>query len=223
MTGTTEKKEPPTNDAEWARDQQQRLDLLENPDALRCGAWVLSTQEGTGDLIASHVDGGSVKLATKPEQGSDPDEVVEPGMTFLKLVRNINQSAPSNVTTTIQWNAVVYQSAAWNIDTPLTEIIVPEDGIYLVLFRLMWESNNQQITKAILSVDGSPKMTQEFNPETGNLWYQSECISDTLPLNSGQVITCGAYPSGVTRNFGPSGPDRESVTSLSLVKLPVGE
>ncbi|MCM6774966.1 hypothetical protein NDR87_26335 [Nocardia sp. CDC159] len=221
MTGTTEKKTPPRSDQEWARDIQQRVDNVEHPTSLRAGDWVLSTQEGTGSLIASHVDGGSVVLAKKPESTEDPDKVADSGLPFVKLVRNLLQSAAANTVTPISWNAVVHQTGDWNITAPASTIIIPTDGIYLVLFRLMWETNGQTTTKAIVTVDGTAVMTQEFNPHNTETWWQSEYTSDTFPFNAGQVLTCQAYSGGTTRNFGPSSPDPNSVTSLSLIRLPV--
>ncbi|MBF6138109.1 hypothetical protein IU501_34640 [Nocardia otitidiscaviarum] len=221
MTGTTEKKTPPSTDEEWARDTTERLDLAEHPESLRAGAWTLSTHPETGSLIASHVGGGSVELARRPEQGTDPDEVAGSGMNGIKLVRSIGQAAAGGTTTIVAWNAVVYQSAVWNVATPVREIIVPEDGIYLVLYRLMWDTDLGVVTKAMVFVDGVATLTQEFRPHPDAKWWQGENISDTLSLSAGQVITCGAFTTGSTKNIGPSGPDRESVTSLTLIKLPI--
>lgn len=66
---------PPQTDAEWARDTDRRITNVEHPEALRAGGWVISPEEGTGDLIASHVDGGSVRLAEVPASDADPDDV----------------------------------------------------------------------------------------------------------------------------------------------------
>lgn len=67
---------PPRNDAEWARDTNRRLANVEHPDAARAGPWVLSADAESGDLIASHVDGGSVRLARVPASDTNPDTVV---------------------------------------------------------------------------------------------------------------------------------------------------
>lgn len=67
---------PPRTDAEWARDTNRRLANVEQPDAARAGPWVLSADAESGDLIASHVDGGSVRLAKVPSSDQDPDTVV---------------------------------------------------------------------------------------------------------------------------------------------------
>lgn len=67
---------PPRTDAEWARDTNRRLSDVEHPDAARAGPWVLSADAESGDLIASHVDGGSVRLAKVPASDTNPDTVV---------------------------------------------------------------------------------------------------------------------------------------------------
>ncbi|MGW5147522.1 hypothetical protein [Rhodococcus koreensis] len=67
---------PPQTNAEWARDTNRRLDGLENPNAMRAGPWVMSADQESGDLIASHVDGGSVRLAKVPASDQNPDTVV---------------------------------------------------------------------------------------------------------------------------------------------------
>ncbi|QWY84374.1 minor tail protein [Mycobacterium phage Knocker] len=43
----------PTTDAAWARSVEDRLRGLQNPRTLRVGPWVLSTEAGTGNLIAT--------------------------------------------------------------------------------------------------------------------------------------------------------------------------
>ncbi|WP_064442260.1 hypothetical protein [Hoyosella altamirensis] len=68
----------PNTDAEWSRDVQRRLDDAENPESARLGDWTMSTQDGTGSLIACHSDGGCVLIARKPSGGDGPDEVLDP-------------------------------------------------------------------------------------------------------------------------------------------------
>lgn len=43
--------QPPTSDAEWARETEKRLRQLESPNTVRVGPWVISSQEG--ELVAT--------------------------------------------------------------------------------------------------------------------------------------------------------------------------
>ena len=49
---------PPRTDAEWAREIQRRLEVLESATTVRIGQWVLSVSNG--DLIASTASGTQV-------------------------------------------------------------------------------------------------------------------------------------------------------------------
>lgn len=51
---------PPRTDAEWAREIQRRLEVLESATTVRIGQWVLSVKDG--DLIASTASGTQVVI-----------------------------------------------------------------------------------------------------------------------------------------------------------------
>lgn len=58
---------PPRTDAEWAREIQRRLEVLESATTVRIGEWVLSIKDG--NLIASTASGTQVVLAESKTTG----------------------------------------------------------------------------------------------------------------------------------------------------------
>lgn len=61
---------PPSSDAEWARDTEQRLRQLEAPNTMRIGPWVISDENGT--LIATK-PGDRIEFGQLPEDDEVPD------------------------------------------------------------------------------------------------------------------------------------------------------
>lgn len=219
MSGTAKVK-PPKNNAEWARNTEKRLNQTEHPTSQRIGDWVLSTNPETGDLIASNVNGGSIILAGKPAPSADADAVATQGQPFIKVQREQNQQGTRGSTSTVLWDSLIYQTDEWGFVPTGTDIVIPEDGIYLCQYHLAFLNASDVVNKGVFFIDGIVKMAQEYDPN--DAWWQSMYMVESFPLNAGQVIAAGAYVSGSgTFDFGSPSTDVESRTSMSLLKLPV--
>lgn len=214
MSGTAKVK-PPKNDQEWARNTQKRIEQVENPTAGRFGEWVLSTHPDTGNLIASHVDGGSVVLAVKPAASQSPDTIADNTVPYIKLERQQTQSESRGSVARVKWDTVASQTRDWGFSAPGTDIDIPVNGVYEIKFHLAFLNASAVTNKAILMINGTAVGAQEYLPDTS--WWQSMYINDTFTLNSGDIISGGAYVSGSgTFDFGHSGSDPTVYTSLSI-------
>ena len=89
-------KRPPKDDQELMRDVDRRIRRLEQPSTARVGSWVVATDPGTGGLVATHQNGGGVRLANVPD-GSNPDEVSTPDPARLEVVQEPPASMEPNV------------------------------------------------------------------------------------------------------------------------------
>lgn len=220
MTGTAKVK-PPKNNAEWARNTQKRLDQVEHPASARIGAWVLSTDPDSGDLIASNVNGGAVTLANPPVAGEDADTVTSSGLPYIKVERQTNQSGSRGTPVDVIWDTITAQTPEWGFTANSSAVAIPQDGTYLVCYHLAFLNSSNVVNKAILTLDGVAKMAQEVNP--ADAWFCSFYMSDTFDLNAGSIVTCQAYvPGSGTMDFGASSADTSVFTSLSLTRLPIG-
>lgn len=219
MTGTAKVK-PPKNNAEWARNTEKRLNSAEHPTSVRIGAWTLSTHPTSGALIASNVNGGSLVLAGAPEPSDDADAVVTQGQPFIRVERQQNQQGARGTTILVLWDTVSYQTEEWGFAPTASDIVIPEDGVYLCQYHLAFLNSSNVVNKAVFLVDAVTVMAQELLP--GGAQWQSFYMSESMPLQAGQLISCGAFVSGSgTMDFGSSGVDTAVHTSLSLLKLPV--
>jgi hypothetical protein len=213
---------PPRNNMEWARRTEKRLNEHDNATAVRIGEWTLSTQEGTGNLIAGHVDGGSVILAVKPAASEEPDEVTDTDdQPHLKLERQAVQSESRGAAHLVQWDTVAYATGDWGFTPVATDIVIPQDGVYLIIYNLVFLNSSDVVNKAILMIDGVVREATEANYEVNV--YNTFYISNTYALTAGQLISAAAYVAGSgTFDFGPSGADPTVFTSLSLTRQAVG-
>lgn len=214
MSGTVKTK-PPKDDAEWARNTEKRLNAAENPTAVRVGEWVLSTDPETGNLIGSHVDGGSKILATKPAASENPDDIADNTVPYIKVERQQTQSEARGSVQLVEWDTVAAQTRDWGFSAPGTDIDIPVNGVYRIDYHLAFLNSSAFINKAVLLINGTAVGAQEFDPDTA--WYQSMYLSDTFTLNSGDIISGGAYVNGSgTFDFGHSSADPTVYTSLSI-------
>lgn len=216
MSGTARVK-PPRNDAEWARNTQKRLDQVENPASTRVGQWVLSTEADTGNLLASFVNGGSVVLAKAPEPGGNPDDVTgtEP-FPSLKLKRTANQEIDNNTTVNVSWDTLDRNVGGWNATAlPVETITVPEAGLYLVIFKLVFTASNAKFNKGVIQVNGTPVSSLEINPQSDNGYYQSYYLTEVLDLQTQDQILCSAF-SVEGDTFGTSGLYAQNITTLTM-------
>ncbi len=217
MSGTPKVK-PPKNDQEWARNTEKRLVAAENPSSMRVGEWVLSTSADTGNLIASHVDGGPVVLAVKPAASQDPDEIASTTAPYIKVERQTNQNEARGAAHLVIWDSVASQTSDWGFSAPGTDIDIPVSGTYQINFHLAFLNPSNVTNKAILMVNAVVVGAQEFTPDTS--WYQSMYITDTFNLNAGDVISCAAFVAGSgTFDFGSSGADPTVHTSLMIHQI----
>ncbi|MFD3426142.1 hypothetical protein [Nocardia fluminea] len=221
MTGTAKVK-PPKNNAEWARNVDKRQGQAENPTSVRVGAWVLSAQPDSENLLASHVDGGSVVLAAKPASADSPDDVARTDFPYIKVERQQNQAEARGSSHLVQWDTVAYQSSDFGFTPTATDISIPVDGVYDCNFSLIFKNQSNVTNKAIFLIDGVVKMADErfwSNGAAFNNFYLSEKFS----LSAGTIVSAAAFVSGSgTFDFGASAADPTVFTSLSLVRLPVG-
>lgn len=220
MTGTAKVKSP-KSDQEWVRNTEKRLGQTEHPTSMRAGAWVLSTDPDTGNLIASHVNGGSVILSAPPVVTADPD-VVSTNFPHIKLTRSTNQNCLANTATPVIWEFVDELSTGWNHVVPGTDITIPTSGVYLVIYNLYWVGTSALVTRASLLVNGATRLVRENVPDADTVSNQSLVVTDTLALTAGTAIQCQAFSAGLARNIGTSGLGANAITSVSLTRLPVG-
>lgn len=220
MTGTAKVK-PPKNNAEWARNVEKRQDQTEHPTSTRSGDWVLSTQADTGNLLASHVEGGSVVLAEKPASADSPDEVARTDFPYIKVERQQNQAEARGSSHLVQWDTLAYQSSDFGFSPTATDIVIPVDGVYDCNFSLIFKNQSNVTNKAIFLIDGVVKMAQEMF--WSNSVYCNFYLSEKFSLSAGTIVSAAAFVSGSgTFDFGASAADPTVFTSMSLVRLPVG-
>lgn len=220
MSGTAKVK-PPRNNEEWARNTQKQLGALENSTAVRVGAWTLSTQEGTENLLASHVDGGSIILGAKPAASEEPDEVQETDyQPYIKVERQQNQAEARGTAHLVEWDTLVQQTGGWGFTPTATDLVIPRDGVYDIKYSLHYLNTSSAVNKAIFLIDGVVRDAHEQDFEQAA--YVNLYISNTYPLTAGNIISAAAYTAGSgTFDFGHSGADPTVFTSLSLTRLPV--
>lgn len=222
MSGTVKVK-PPKNNQEWARNQQRRTEQLENPTATRMGDWVLSTQPGTGNLQASHVDGGSVVLAGKPEPSADADTVVGAGFPCLKVERVATQVENAGSSHPVDWDTLAHASPEFNFFPPRSEIVIPSNGVWMITLNLCFLGNSLLISKAIIDIDGIVVRAEENREVDAGGGYATFSIVDLFPLTAGSIVRARAYrQGGGTFGFGTTTADPNARSSMSLTRLPVG-
>lgn len=192
----------------------KRAGATENPSSTRVGPWVLSTDED-GNLIASNSNGGAVVLAKTPDvEGKDPD-AIDTGLPFLKLNRAEPQSLPAFGSAPIVYDAIVTNNGNWGITSvPVQIVTVPENGHYLIIYRICATTNGGGRTKGFVEINGSLVMAQEFY-DGNSSYYDSFYMSDVVYLQAGASISTGVYTS-VARSFGASGEDPQNATSLTV-------
>lgn len=220
MTGTAKVK-PAKNNAEQVRNMVRRTEQLENPTSTRMGDWVISTQPDTGNLLASHVDGGSVVLAAKPASAESPDDVARTDFPYIKVERQQNQAEARGSSHLVDWDTVAYQSSDFGFTPTATDISIPVDGVYDCTLNLIFKNQSNVTNKAIFLIDGVVKMAQE--QFWSNSVYCNFYLREPFSLSAGTIVSAAAFVSGSgTFDFGASGADPTVFTSMSLVRLPVG-
>ncbi len=223
MSGTP-KVPAPKDDEDWARNTQRRVEGLENPTAQRVGDWVISTSDA-GSLIASNVNGGAVVLAAKPKDGEkDPDSISDSNQSpKVKAVRKrALQFMAAGVFTACSWDGLEYQVGEWGFSDGGTSLVVPDDGVYVVIVRIEFDSTSTELMGAGIQINGV-MLSQTFvrNNATGSgvssagLPGKPQAV-DSFNLNHGDVVQGMAY-SLLGRS---QGPNTTFYSSMSIIKQP---
>ncbi|MGI5216246.1 hypothetical protein [Nocardia sp. CA-290969] len=214
MTGTTERKDPPRTDAEWSRDTERRLDLAEHPDSVRCGEWVLWTDQD-GNLAGSHRDGGSRILATRPPSGVDPEAVTVQALPSITAVRTGLQSIPASGGPVI-FDGISNQIGDWGTGGGLAPAVVaPETGPYDVSATVWFELGGAYLMAAV-TVEGVTRLGGRVYEGAGAGWIPVTVVGQ-LYLAAGQGVALTAVGVGGARNIGAASVFSTAVpTALSL-------
>lgn len=227
MSGNTERERQPETDAEFARDVDRRLDESEQPESARCGDWTISTEDGTGNLIACHVDGGCILIGEKPPAGVDPDglhetppeKIPEHKTPRIKVKGGAKSIGTGSLTTYDVWNTTVdYEEPpnTWTHDA--TNFTIPLDGDYLFIVFMPWTAvangeRSLEIRKNGTIVD------LDLRPPATTARAQYNRIVETFRCVVGDVFhvrlfqDSGASVSAGGANFG------DAWAQLSIVRL----
>lgn len=209
------------------RDFDRRIGALEHPASMRVGQWVLSTSPDTGNLIASHVGGGSVVVAEVPPPTQEPDEVVRDERPTLRLRRIGEQAVPANTVAPIRWDTVDMARGGWEFNrdsgvgsSEVFEAVCPESGLYLIVLKAVWLPYSSTSRKLMLHIgDGDPD-TVEDRP--GDSTYLTQYIPAVRWIEDGQAVAGLTYTGGGA-SIGQSSPDPQSFTSLDVIQIRRGD
>lgn len=219
MSGSTDPVSAPTDNAEWARQTDQRVGALENSASVRVGSWVLSTS-ADGNLIGSYADGGSVVLAKKPAGGeTDPDAIEDPVVPSVSVALAATQSVSSSGTPVIFDSVLAEVGGDWTGGLrTFNSVVVPVGGTYMITAMATFSTSNLRYAVAV-SVDGIARLGGKSVGSTGNVDIGAWAMG-LLPLNAGQAVGILAYASS-TSNLEPIGTPAwntpSAVLSLGLI------
>ncbi|MGA6208073.1 hypothetical protein ACPESR_25300 [Nocardia testacea] len=220
MTGTTESKDPPRTDAEWARDVSRRQDLAEHPDSVRCGAWVLWTDDD-GNLVGSYRDGGSRVIAPRPPSGVDPESVTESALPSITAVRSGLQTIPGTGGPVI-FDGITSRVGDWRTSGGLIPaVVVPETGPYTIMATVWFELGGAYLMTAV-TVEGLTRIGGRLYEGAGAAWIPVTS-GDQIYLTAGQSVALTAVAAGAARNVGAAPVFSTAIpTSLSLSMISRG-
>jgi hypothetical protein len=216
MSGTAKVK-PPKNAAEHTRNTQRRIESLENPTSQRVGDWVLSTGEN-GELLASHVNGGSVQLAAVPIGGEENPDDVSARSPVVKVQKAAMQALPANVYTPIIWDVVDIEYPSWGTATTSADrVLVPEDGVYLIILHVVFPGASLAVMGAAIRINGALQarigISDQGSGSSGITGHPT--IPIVTRLATGDVVEGLAINSAGL----PHGIDSEDFSFLALVKI----
>lgn len=230
MSGTSsvKMKAPPKTNAEWARSVDKRAGELENPDSQRIGLWVLSTDPDTGNLIASHVDGGRRIVARVPTS-KDPDTVDMDDAITLKLRREATQIIPQNTWTLIHWDSTEVSHGEWgNLITgayPEDAILIPETALYLIILTVIWNASTSSRKQAAIMIDGAIRDSDSEDGASGqgvsgSIWAMNQVVK-VYPLHENALIEAAAWAAASDATFRQIGVGENAnvFTSISITKV----
>lgn len=230
MSGTAKKDQPPKTDAELVRDQDRRIESLESSDAVRMGKWVLSTQDGTENLIASFEDGGSAVVAKVPVEGTGADDVTEKAEVPVivkytppraNIRRTSNAVVATGTDTLVTWEAVDYSNGAITVAAGSDSITIGETGIYDVNFEWQWAANATGTRSITLLLNGSSVATNAIAESaiTPTAAGQSaQVLATQRSFNNGDVLRCNVFQSS-GGNLGGGAPYFGGISGRFVITL----
>lgn len=197
MSGTTDPVREPSDNAEWARDTDARISALENPTSQRIGQWVLSTSS-EGNLIASHVEGGSVILAKKPTEGeNDPDKIedtVNPSVCATRT--NPWTATPLGVSVRFDGTAVS-EGGDWTAGkSDYDSVIIPISGTYFVEGTIHFQpGSSATLVACLLRINQAVPFAVGKVYGNSNTWMTAQAHA-VHNFNAGDSIDLVAWSSG---------------------------
>ncbi|MCM6777942.1 hypothetical protein NDR87_31410 [Nocardia sp. CDC159] len=177
---------------------------------------MLSTSN-EGHLIASHVDGGSVVLARKPEGGEvDPDEITDDVIPEVTVVRSASQAIGTNGAYVVFDGVRAENGGDWTAGkTVFDAVTVPVSGTYTITGAVHFASGTGVLAAGIV-VDGRFLQGGRCPDSGGNVW-PTVTVAARMPLTAGQSVQMFAY-AGANMNIGSSQFFTPNVpTEMSLV------
>lgn len=205
MSGTPLLK-PPRNNAEWARNTEKRQKAVEHPTSQRIGRWVLSEQADTGNLIASHVNGGSTVLVTPPDPSDEAGaDEISTDVSVLSLTKTVNQAVAVG-STVITWDDVRADYGGWTsgvISGGLADITVPISGVYHLTTTLHFQVGGG-LSAVAIRINGVSQLLSNLVEPNGGSW-PSVSVVGTVPLLSGDILQVAAGRNVSATNVGGSG------------------
>lgn len=216
-----------TTDAQHAREQDRRLDAQENPVTLRAGEWTISSEESSGNLVAHHSSGSGVKLADKPPEGANPDELTPPPtpnqvpahkVPRMKVKGGAKSTGSGAITVYNVWNTTAdyeYPAGAWALTA--SSFTIPEPGEYLFVLYMPWtgvvngeRSLEFRRNSTIIDIDtdwASSNRTMNLHITQTLICAQGDVIDVRVYQDSGSSVACGGA------NFG------EAWAQMSIIKI----
>jgi hypothetical protein len=202
MSGTPFVKRP-KNNAEWARNTEKRQNAVEHPTSQRIGPWTLSAHPESGALIASHVNGGSLVLATPPEPSDEAGaDEVSATKSAVTLTRTTNQAIAATATA-VQWEDVRADIGGWTtgvLTGGLTEVTVPISGLYFMSSTVHFQAGGGLLAVAI-RINGATQLVTNMVENVGGSW-PSVVVSGQLPLLEGDTLSVVTVRTAGASNIG---------------------
>lgn len=207
MSGTHEKKQPPTTDQEWARDITERVEAGEHPTSLRFGPYVLAVSD-SGAAMLCHVDGGCQKLMDPPSPGQDPDEVrTEQRLPSIHLQRVESFAVNAGAAFAVPFTAVEH-SVNWDVGISTaagaSAITVPRTGVY-VLGGWVWIAAAGATFFTYVTVNGTGNIPAIDQKVSGTSGEQAGHMNIVMELQAGDTIDLRVQPSNNTTFGTPTG------------------
>lgn len=209
MSGAPRRSIPPATDAQWAREVERRLAGLETPESLRAGPWVIAPQPQTGNLIASHSEGGARLLGQvpPPDASGEPDIVYDdtdgaepapepepppPLDDTCSVTRNASQLVSNATVTTATLNVTDWDiSSSGSAMANGTGITIRRDGIYAVDAWVAWQSNETAGRRFMSVLAGGTVLVADNRPADtpGGSMYTKVNTQATLTAGTQLIVS----------------------------------